>query len=57
MKKLSMLVLALALLGFICLGFPVMKRVDRFLNENLKPEIERPQSDGKSTGKKNQTML
>ena len=51
------ILLVLALLGFICLGFPVMKRVDRFLNENLKPEIERPQSDGKSTGKKNQTML
>ena len=51
------ILLVLALLGFICLGFPVMKRVDRFLNENLKSEIERPRSDGKPTGKKNQTML
>ena len=51
------ILLALALLGFVCLGFPVMKRVDRFLNENLKPERERPQSEGKHTGKRNQTML
>ena len=51
------ILLALALLGFICLGFPAMKRVDRFLNENLKPERERPQSVGKHTGKSNQTML
>ena len=51
------ILLALALLIFICLGFPAMKRVDRFLNENLKPEKERPQSAGKYTGKKNQTML
>lgn len=51
------ILLALALLVFICLGFPAMKRVDRFLNENLKPEKERPQSVGKHTGKSNQTML
>ena len=51
------ILLALALLIFICLGFPAMKRVDRFLNENLKPEKERPQSVGKHTGKSNQTML
>ena len=51
------ILLALALLGFICLGFPAMKRVDRFLNENLKPEWDRPQAEGKHTGKRNQTML
>ena len=51
------ILLALALLIFICLGFPAMKRVDRFLNENLKPEKDRPQSEGKHTGKRNQTML
>ena len=51
------ILLVLALLIFICLGFPVMKRVDRFLNENLKPERERPQPKGKHTGKSNQTML
>ena len=51
------ILLVLALLIFICLGFPVMKRVDRFLNENLKPERERPQPKEKSTGKENQTML
>ena len=51
------ILLALALLVFICLGFPAMKRVDRFLNENLKPEKDRPQADGKRTGKRNQTML
>jgi len=51
------ILMALALLIFICLGFPAMKRVDRFLNENLKPERERPQSEGKHTGKSNQTML
>ena len=51
------ILLALALLGFICLGFPAMKRVDRFLNENLKPEWERPRAEGKHAGKKNQTML
>ena len=51
------ILLALALLGFICLGFPVMKRVDRFLNENLKPEKDRPQPKEKPTGKSNQTML
>ena len=47
------ILLALALLGFICLGCPVMKRVDRFQNENLKPERDRPQSEGKQTGKSN----
>jgi len=47
------ILMALALLIFICLGFPAMKRVDRFLNENLKPERERPQSEGKHTGKSN----
>ena len=51
------ILLALALLGFICLGFPAMKRVDRFLNENLKPERDRPRTNGKHTGKSNQTML
>ena len=51
------ILLALALLIFICLGFPAMKRVDRFLNENLKPEWDRPQAEGKHTGKRNQTML
>lgn len=51
------ILLALALLGFICMGFPAMKRVDRFLNENLKPERDRPQPKGKHTGKSNQTML
>ena len=51
------ILLVLALLGFVCLGFPVMKRVDRFLNENLKPERDRPQPKEKPTGKKNQTML
>ena len=49
--------LALVLLIFICLGFPAMKRVDRFLNENLKPEMERPQPKEKPTGKSDQTML
>ncbi len=51
------ILLALVLLGFICLGFPVMMRLDRFLNENLKPEKDRPQAEGKQTGKKNKTML
>ncbi len=51
------ILLALALLGFICLGFPVMKRVDRFLNENLKPEKDRPMTERKHTGKREQTML
>ena len=51
------ILLALALLIFICLGFPAMKRVDRFLNENLKPEWDRPRAEGKHTGKRNQTML
>lgn len=45
------LLLVIALLGFICLGFPVMKRLDRFLNENFKGEKDRHQTDKQRTGK------
>lgn len=44
------ILLIAALIVFVCLGFPVMKRLDRFLNESFKGE-EAPDDEDEGTGK------